>query len=115
MLDVNHIFTIVLAIVQGLLGLIIFFLKSAMAELKGNIHEVKLNLREAESRHTLLVERMPREYVMREEFMRIMSSLEVKLGGLDGKIDRVLEKLTSHVTSEAESSYNRLSVGPKER
>lgn len=89
-MDTHNVFTVVLAVVSGLLGLVQWFLKSSLLDLKSALADVQ-------KAHSALVERMPREYVMREEFMRIMAGVETKLGAVDGKMDRLLESSYSRI------------------
>lgn len=74
-----------------IIGVIGFFLKGTLTELKdgiklnaGDIQKVKNELNDLKSD-------LPFVYVLREDFIRTLNNVDNKMNNIDGKIDKLLE------------------------
>lgn len=83
------------------IGVIGFFLKGTMADIKEGIKKNDLKVKEIELKlskdigdirnelHDLKSD-LPFVYVLREDFIRSLNNVDTKMGNIDGKIDKLL-------------------------
>lgn len=82
---------IIQSITAMAIGVIGYFLKGTLTELKesnkqnaGDINEVKKELNELKSD-------LPFIYVLREDFIRSLNNVDTKMQNIDGKLDKLLQ------------------------
>lgn len=87
-MELTWILQTITALVIGVIG---FFLKGTLTELKdgiklnaGDIQKVKNELNDLKSD-------LPFVYVLREDFIRTLNNVDNKMNNIDGKIDKLLE------------------------
>lgn len=84
------------------IGLIAFFLKSSMSDIKEGIKKNDLKIKETEVKLTKDIEDikdelhdlksdLPFVYVLREDFIRSLNNVDTKMGNIDNKIDKLLQ------------------------
>ena len=83
-------------------GIIGFFLKGSMTEIKEGIKKNDLKIKETEVKLTKDIEELKDElhdlksdlpfvYVLREDFIRSLNNVDTKMGNIDNKIDKLLQ------------------------
>ena len=98
-MELNWILQTITTIAIGLIG---FFLKGSMTEIKGGIKKNDLKIKETEVKLTKDIENikdelhdlksdLPFVYVLREDFIRSLNNVDTKMGNIDNKIDKLLQ------------------------
>ena len=83
------------------IGLIAFFLKGTMADIKEGIKKNDLKVKEMDCKLSKNIEDLRNElhdlksdlpfvYVLREDFIRSLNNVDTKMGNIDSKIDKLL-------------------------
>lgn len=76
-------------------------LVEARDELKAVRGELKCELDQQRQAHAKLLEDLPRNYILREEYMRVMAGMDKKLDDLIGEVRSLNRDLRRHVEKEA--------------
>ncbi|NPV89804.1 MAG: hypothetical protein HPY50_03385 [Firmicutes bacterium] len=98
-MELSWILQTITALAIGVIG---YFLKNTMAEIKQGIKENDLKVKEIETRLSKdiagvkdelydLKSDLPFVYVLREDFIRSLNNVDTKMGNIDSKIDKLLQ------------------------
>lgn len=87
-MELTWILQTITALVIGVIG---FFLKGTLTELKDGIKQNAGDIQRVKNELNDLKSDLPFVYVLREDFIRTLNNVDNKMNNIDGKIDKLLE------------------------
>lgn len=87
-MELTSILQTITALVIGVIG---FFLKGTLTELKDGIKQNAGDIQRVKNELNDLKSDLPFVYVLREDFIRTLNNVDNKMNNIDGKIDKLLE------------------------
>lgn len=87
-MELTWILQTITVIVIGVIG---FFIKNTLTELKGGINKNAGDIAKVKEDLNDLKSDLPFVYVLREDFIRSLNNVDAKMQKIDGKLDKLLQ------------------------
>jgi len=84
--------TIISVLSTVMISLVAWGFRTTISEIRNATKKNTERIEKLEDNFNDLKSDLPLIYVLREDFVRSMNSVENKMGGIDNKLDRLLEK-----------------------
>ena len=84
--------TIISVLSTVMISLVAWGFRTTISEIRNATKKNTERIEKLEDNFNNLKSDLPIVYVLREDFVRSMNNVEGKMGGMDAKLDRILEK-----------------------
>lgn len=91
--DIAALLTPVFSLIIGIgIGVIGYFLKSLHRDIKEKFAETEKKIAQVEREFMEFKAQMPRHYVLKDDYIRTISSFDLKLDSMDKKMDTLMRR-----------------------